>query len=445
MSFESDAGLKDLAVEAGRIRDEIGSSRSDTMLRLFDYLLERSADGRSAKELEIAHAVFASRGSDPGQDSTVRVYVYKLRKKLDELYRGRTGPRLAIPKGEYRLTLVKPNPGGEREGGEATRSWAGLWARRPPWRIVALVILANVAVLAFVFSGLLSNSVPAAARTFLWQPFAQDNRPTLIVAGDYYLIGNAANNSEVSQLVREFSINSREDLELYLMNNPDDMGRYVDLNLYYVPTSTAFALQSLFPVTHAIDRNKARSPALITSSRLTPELLRESNIVYVGFLSSLRILREPLFQASGFSVGASYDDLVDQATGKRYSADLALFDGKQRPQQDFGYVAALPGPAGNRVLIVAGTRDAAVMQMAELVTNAKQLDALRQRVGDDSFEALYRVRSIQNMNLDSSLVIARKLNTKGIWDGGKAGQQFPDSEPQSMRSNKRQPVGSSAD
>jgi len=438
MSLEPDVDLQGLAAEAGRIRDEIGSARSNTMLRLFDYLLERSSDGRSAKELEIAHAVFASRGSNPGQDSTVRVYVYKLRKKLDELYRGRTGPRLAIPKGEYRLTLVEHNPCGEGGPVETARPWDRLWSPRPFWWLIAAILLANIVVLAFLFSGWRSDTLSAPAQTFLWQPFVRDNRPTLIVAGDYYLIGNTANSSEVLQLVREFSINSREDLELYLMNNPNDMGRYVDIDLYYVPTSTAFALQSLFPVTQAIDRNKARPPALITSSKLTPELLRQSNIVYVGFLSSLRILREPLFQASGFSVGASYDELIDRATGKRYSADLALFDGKQRPQQDYGYVAAMPGPAGNRVLVVAGTRDAAVMQMAELVADAKQLDALRQRVGNDSFEALYRVRSIQNMNFDSSLVIARKLNTKGIWDGGKPDQQFPDSEPQNARIPRQQ-------
>jgi len=434
MSPGPDPDLKSLAEEAKRIRDEIGSARSDTMLRLFDYLLERSSDGRSAKELEIAHAVFARAGADDhGQDSTVRVYVYKLRKKLDELYRGRPGPRLAIPKGEYRLTLVEAAGAGEEGRPAAARRWTGLWTNKRFWWTTAAILVANVAVLALVGAGFRAGTFPEAARAFLWQPFMQDSRPTLVVAGDYYLVGQAADNREVSQLVREFSINSREDLELYLMNNPDDVGRYVDVDLFYVPTSTAFALQNLVPFMQAIERNKASPSALITSSKLTPELLRKSNIVYVGFLSSLRILREPLFQASGFSVGTSYDELVDRSTGRRYFADLALFEGKQSPQEDYGYIAAMPGPAGNHVLVIAGTRDAAVMQMAELVSDAKQLDALHRRVGDDSFEALYRVRSIENMNLDSSLVIARRLNTKGIWDSGKRNQQFPDSEPQNAR------------
>ena len=61
---------------------------------------------------------------------------------------------------------------------------------------------------------------PEGAGTFLWQPFAKDTRSVLIVTGDYYLIGSAPDRKEVTHLVRDFAINSRDDLELYLMNHP---------------------------------------------------------------------------------------------------------------------------------------------------------------------------------------------------------------------------------
>ncbi len=444
MFFDSNENIKRLVAEAARIREEIGSSRTDTMFRLFDYLLEHSTAGYAPKELEIYHAIFAKAGTnDAGQDSTVRVYIHKLRKKLDEYYTERAGPRIAIPKGEYRLTLIDtPIPADEEPTPPITIAIRnGLKKHKTLAQIVAIFAVLNVAVWTLMAFASPSQPVPPATDTFFWRPLSQDGmakRPNLIVVGDYYLIGEAIDDKEVTHLVRDASVNSREDLEQYLANHPQDYGHYIDINLSYLPTSTAIALHDIVPIVKAADRNKARPSASIIMSHLNPDILRKSNIVYVGFLSGLGMLRDPLFQASGFSIGESYDELIDRKTGKRYLADWGMFEGDNRPTNDFGYIASVPGPAGNHVLIVAGTRDAAVMQMTEIISDPEQLAILSKRVsGSRSFEALYQVRSIGNMNLDSSLLIARQLQTRGIWNGGKPSQQFPDTDPQSSRLNER--------
>ena len=84
--------------------------RSRSYARLLKYLAGCSINGRRPKELEIAAEVFG-KGSDfdPNQDSLVRVYVHNLRQKLDKYYShedNRSGDRLMIPKGEYRLAVV---------------------------------------------------------------------------------------------------------------------------------------------------------------------------------------------------------------------------------------------------------------------------------------------------------------------------------------------------
>lgn len=100
MFFDSNENIKRLVAEAARIREEIGSSRTDTMLRLFDYLLEHSTAGYAPKELEIYHAIFAKAGTnDAGQDSTVRVYIHKLRKSLMNIIPTVRGPVSRSPKG----------------------------------------------------------------------------------------------------------------------------------------------------------------------------------------------------------------------------------------------------------------------------------------------------------------------------------------------------------
>ena len=61
--------------------------------RLFDYLLTRSLEGEAPKETEIALQVFGkSAGFDVSQDAVVRVYVHKLRRRLEEFNRA---PRAA--------------------------------------------------------------------------------------------------------------------------------------------------------------------------------------------------------------------------------------------------------------------------------------------------------------------------------------------------------------
>ena len=96
------------------LADEVRSSgvlgRSDTVPRLFAYLLQQSREGRVPKELEIAHAVFnKDERFDVATDSIVRVYVHKLRRKLEDHYsRTPDRPRLVVPKGEYRLVVEAP-------------------------------------------------------------------------------------------------------------------------------------------------------------------------------------------------------------------------------------------------------------------------------------------------------------------------------------------------
>ena len=429
VASETGKEFEALCNEAALVRPKITSARSDTMVKLFDYLLERTMAGQAPKEMEIFHAVFAKRTpEDSGQDSTVRVYMHRLRGKLDDVYADRPGARLIIPKGEYRILLIDPaelNP--PRPPAMAWRAVHAVREHRRLLCIIALAFLLNIAL--WVWKDHRDRQSAPLADSFLWRPFAENDATNLVVAGDHYLIGEQA-RGRVTHLVRDFSINSKEDLEIYLMNHPEDFGRYTDVNLNYMPISVASALNDIIPAVKNADRAKPRS-SVIAMSHLNPDLMRKSNVIYVGLLSGLGILRDPLFEASGFEVGATYDELIDRATGKHYIANWGPFDGETKPQIDIGYMASLPGPSGNPILVIAGTRDAAVMQMAEVSADPGQLEVLQKRLGGQGpFEALFRVRSIGNMNVDSALLLARRLTATNVWTRQFPDQQFPDSDPQ---------------
>src|SRR5580698_5097448 len=101
--------LESLQALADRIRATGALGRSQLIQKLFDFLIECSATGRAPKETEVAIEVFGKDvGFDVAQDAMVRVYVHKLRRKLEEYYSaaGRGDPfHLTIPKGAYRIVI----------------------------------------------------------------------------------------------------------------------------------------------------------------------------------------------------------------------------------------------------------------------------------------------------------------------------------------------------
>jgi hypothetical protein len=308
------------------------------------------------------------------------------------------------------------------------------WLSDHPWRVLSAIGLAFALGIAIGLAALmprLSSDAVLVADTAFWRPLANSKRLTFLVTGDYYIFGEATKTSEVSRLVREFSINSREDLDDYLMTHPEAYGRYKNLDLHYLPVSTSYAMREVLPIMNGLAKQaSAGRPWVITMSRLTPEAMKGSNIVYVGFLSSLGLLRNPLFEASGFSIGDSYDELIDRPTGKRYVANWNEVTDNRAPWRDFAYLASFPGPLGNRILVIAGTRDAAVTQAAEIAADKAQLDQIAARAGNkDGFEALYEVRTLGTLNLGSKLLVARPLKLDGLWRPDSTPGKFPDQSP----------------
>jgi hypothetical protein len=110
--------------------------------------------------------------------------------------------------------------------------------------------------------------------------------------------------------------------------------------------------------------------------------------------------------------------MIDRASGKKYQSDGVVLTEERIPRRDYGYIARLPGPSGNNIVVVAGTRDAGLLEMAELVRNPEKLDAARLPAAGTlhGMEALYRVRAMGSLNLGSSLILKRKLRSQEIWD-----------------------------
>ena len=405
------------------LRDELRAKRTPKLSRLFEFLLMRTLEGRPPTELEIANEVFSDgKVIDSTRDSTVRVYVHRLRKLAESVYEGRGGPALEIRKGEYSIDLkaqIPPQRRGQAPTDRANAAEGGV----PPKSAWPFVVSGGALLLALaVFFALRSAADPLAATAF-WRPIAANARPTTIVLGDQYLFAEAPpqgiDPAAPPRLVWDRSIAAREDLYIHLMRNPGEAGKITELDQHYVSSSSVAALRDIRMALMAVKGEKRGGIRVISSSQLTPDLLKSSDIVYVGQLSGLSpLLRDPLFQASGLKVGATFDEVTDRASGRTYRSDGVVLTDERIPRRDYGYIARLSGPSGNNIVVIAGTRDAGLLEMAELARTAEKLDAARLPAAGtlQGMEALYRVRTMGSLNLGSSLILKRKLRSHGIWD-----------------------------
>lgn len=397
-----------LALEAASFREVLTAGRSAVFLQLFDFLVSRSGDERAPKEVEIALAVFGKDGAEGAVgDSAVRVYVHRLRKRLDDHYRGKIGPRLHIPKGEYRILLSTQQ---SMPVQEAAARWSRPSLRRlAPYLWAALVLLAANIMLWWIIAPARQASDPETqlGSTGFWHPLALD-RPSLVVVGDSFLLADA-DGKDIKRLILDPMIRSRGDFGNYLTTHPDAFYTLYDLDLHYTPIGTTLATWNVLPVVTALHRARNSKPTLVSSSRLRPPMLESQDIVYVGRFSNLGLLASPLFQASRFTWNQTSGVLTDQASGKIYH-DMPLSPTEPQLRRDYGYVASLPSPSGRHMLIIAGLGDLGVESMAQLVTNAAQIGRLSgQRGATKAFEALYEVKSVDNVTLDRTLILARAL------------------------------------
>jgi hypothetical protein len=387
------------AAEVGRVRASGTLGEGGRLLELFDFLAGRGGNKPSASQAEIAEMVFGQTeaGAD---DATVRVYIHRLRKRLEEFYAAKgdapDGSRLTLPSGTYALRLVRA--AGEPETEDAIQS-----SRRPRTLIIGLVAVAALA--AAFFAGWAvpwrDEAPPANA---LWQPFIDSPRPKLIVVGDYYMFGEIDSVSpERGRLIRDFRVNSPSDLIQMQDLEPERYGNAEDVGLNYLPFSVAYGISGIAPVL----AGGGSQVSVIAASELEPDMLNYFDVVYVGLFSGMALLEDVNFMDSGFQMGESYDEVLDKASGKTFTSGEARSLASPAYYSDFGYIARFRTPSGALVAIVAGARDTGLRGVAPIVAAPRLPGDLDKIARKGDFEALFQITGQQGADLAEKLILAR--------------------------------------
>lgn len=386
--------------EIVRVRAGGALAESGRLRELFDYLAERGPDAPPATQADIADAVFGQPDT-AGDDATARVYVHRLRKRLEEFYaaqgEGAEGARLVLPAGTYALRLA-----GWNEGAPA--------APAPPAAIpkawAAALALAAALAATFLLGRALPSSGDALPANAFWQPFLESERPIVVVVGDYYMFGEFYPVSpEQSRLIRDFRVNSPTDLAALQEAEPGRYGNAEDVGLTYLPFATAYGLREIVPVL----AREGRDLTIVAASELDVNAIRDANIVYVGLIGALGRLEDTAFAGSGFAVGETYDEIVDTAARRTYTSEEARRLAAPVFYRDYGYLARFRTPGGSLVAVVAGARETALRGLAPLVAG-EELPAELEGLAEDGegLEALFQVTGQQGADLSDRLLVARE-------------------------------------
>jgi hypothetical protein len=200
-------------------------------------------------------------------------------------------------------------------------------------------------------------------------------------------------------------------------------GDYIDLGLSYLPLGVGTAIRSVAPLLR-FGPNGMGAVAVVPTSRMDVTLLKNNGIVYVGYLSGLGSLREAVFDHSRFAVGSSYDEIIDQRSGHHFMATSHL-NNSDAEGEDYALISSFAGVDGNRIIVIAGTRDAALMQAADYVTRPETLAILEARIGKaQAFEALLGIHAMHNIGLEARLIEASPRSDP-TWQKNDS-EHFPD-------------------
>jgi len=381
------------ATEVDRVRTSGALGVSGRLLELFDYLAARGAVAEPATQAGIADAVFGQQDAD-GDDATVRVYVHRLRKRLDDFYADDAGSgpaRLTIPAGTYALRLVAD------AAGPAQTSRPRLL--RPKFAAGALAL-----VLVFIAGWLMHSAFSGPRTNAIWEPFLDSDRPIVVVVGDYYMFGEYNPvDPDQSRLIRDFRVNSPMDLAGLQEAEPDRYGNAEDVGLTYLPFATAYGLRTIMPIL----AHDGREVTVVAASELHADTIRDANIVYIGLIGALGLLEDTAFSGSGFVVGETYDQLIDSATRRSYTSDEARRLAAPVFYRDYGYVTRFRTPGGSLVAVVAGARETALRGLAQIVAEGELPPELTPLAAGSGFEALFQITGQQGADLSDRIVVAR--------------------------------------
>ncbi len=358
---------------------------------LLNYLTEATLEGKNPKEFTIGVELFGKKYDDNDkQDSNIRVYIHNVRKKLKDYY-AHEGSKdsliFVVEKGKYRVRFDSRKD------------------HRKPVKYVFLtpflICLTALIVLSYFFMKQKGQNTNPWKELPIWQTFAENEKPTLLVLGDYFVFSGQLPTGNVG-VYRDFSINSEVEFEHLLDKNPDLVFSLSKSHLTYLSKMAAFCQSHIYKVFAQTDA----SIQVKLSSDLQPDDLKNNNIIFVGNYKNMGLFENIINDINfSFGVGSTTKQFIFSSDP---CAEIYQPNNSSSKEKDYALVINTEGYAGNRLLLFLSTQDIGNISVVDQLTDPDYLGQLvaekPEHVDPENFKALYQVEGINKTDLSFELI-----------------------------------------
>jgi hypothetical protein len=353
------------------------SKRSQELLQ---YLVQSTIDGKSPKEITIAIEFFGKdSGFDPKEHTTVRVQINGLRKEIKHCYLTTKNPRshkLEIPKDHYAVEFVPSS--------NAAKTAPG--SRRLTAALVTLIVALSSVIVWMVVDrhGKSVTSERSFATNPLWTEFLQPaGKPTLIVLGEYFFLFDKSFTEKPGMIVRNQRINSLENLRAATSKDPAFAKRYVQSDFTFLRPSAPWSVAEILPILG----DAPQKTSLKLASQLTPDDLKQYNVIFVGSFKTLHKLNRILHHFD-----LKYQLLPPEFTINAQPPDSSITFHSENVrggeyERDYAVIAKGVGPEGNTIMLILGFGDSGVLQAAKVAADRSLIKKIELEHGSASVAA----------------------------------------------------------
>lgn len=385
-----------------RVEESNAMGSTSTYSRLLRFLVDCTLSENIPKEQAIAEHLLGK--NDAKSDSSkIRVYVFHLRKKLQQYYEneGREEPYiLSIPKGAYRVQLKARQP-----------------VSNPPvpkfnTKSLTYTLLGGFILSLFVNVFLLLVNRSQASNPFqhsvFWKEFFSDEKPIQIVVGDLFIFSERDSVHGEVYNVRLPVINTLDQFETYRQLEVNT-GRDLKVMSYtHLSKGSLEWISSLTKIFHPERPFNIRS-----GSRIDTRDLHDYNIVFVGMQKTAGLFNS-YFDQSVFNYDIAQTDQYQLSKDHK----ILTFEPQGDPDNkhaDYGFIAKYPGPNDNTIFMFAGLWDSAASESLRNFTTTSKLAEmeaiLKAKFGyiPPYFELLIEVHGVDRIGFETKVLYVHEV------------------------------------
>ena len=351
---------------------------SEKYCALLIYLVQSTLQGKIPKEYTIAIDVFnKDKNFNPSEDTIVRYYMHRLRKKIREYYdsEGKNDElELIIPKGHYQVKFQYRKRAQKRNRKPLTST---------NWLLIFLLLILVVINIFFVYN---YNFLKEKSRVLddpiknddpVWSDFFHNQLPSVLLIGDHYMYDEFDTEFNRFRQETDFKITSRAEFNELVKEYPN---RILQSTAHgSIPHNSLFNLNDIYHVFVSFGQKpNIEFTSEYMYSQFNLVKVANQNIIYMG---GFRNLRELNIILSKLPIKFEYTDTFrGNITIRDAKTDsLMTFQSRKKDEDiylDYGVAIKVIGAQNEVYLFLMGFAYPAQIEVVRMVSQEQSLASL---------------------------------------------------------------------